>query len=152
MILDYADEAMAAILVAATLIELRTGRIPNWLTVLPLVLFAGVLALAEDRTPLYFQAGQGVGMFVLGLLLFAFGGAGAGAVKLLAGTALFVPFSKAFYTFVIFLGLFFVCAFLFVQVRKYFGSEDSKWHFLAKQVIPLSLPIAAAGIIGMLVI
>ncbi|WP_333714361.1 prepilin peptidase [Yoonia sp.] len=152
MILEYADYAMAALLVAATLIELRTGRIPNWLTILPLVLFVAVLALAEDRTLLYFQAGQGAAMFVLGLVLFAIGGAGAGAVKLLAGAALFVPFAKAFYTFLIFLGLFFVCAFLFVQVRKAFGAEDSKWHFLAKQVIPLSLPIAIAGIIGMLVI
>lgn len=152
MIPDYANYAMVAVLVAAFLIEIRTGRIPNVLTLLPPLIFVSVLVLADDRSPLYWQIGLAAGMFVLGLVLFAVGGMGAGAVKLLAGTVLFVPLNKAFYTFLAFLAIFFVSTFVFVQIRKLFGSEKSKWHLMAKQVIPLSFSIGLAGILGMFVI
>ena len=149
MILDYANYAVAAVLVLAMALEIRTGRIPNWLTLLPFVIFAGILVLSPDRGDLYWQIALSAAMFVAGLALFAVGGMGAGAVKLLAGTVLFIPYPKAFFALLAFLSIFFVSSFIFVQLRKAFGSEDSKWHLMANQVIPLSFSIGCAGLIGM---
>ena len=148
----YANAAMAAVLIVAMLIELRTGRIPNWLTLVPVGIFIAVLALADDRSALLFQLGLAVALFVLGIVLFSVGAIGAGAVKLLAATTLFIPLGVAFYTFLVFLAVFFVSAFVFVQLRKLFGSEDSRWHVMAKAVIPLSFPICVAGLVGMFVL
>jgi len=152
MIVDLIPLAIGAVLVAAMLLEIRTGRIPNWLTVLPFILFAVLLAVAEDRTPLYWQMGLAVAMFAFGLVLFAIGGSGAGAVKLLAGAALFVPLNKAFVTGIVFLVVFFVSSFIIVQLRKAIGSEDSSWHLMANAVLPLSFSIGTAALLGMFVL
>lgn len=152
MIVDMIPLAMGAVLVAAMLLEIRTGRIPNWLTVLPFALFAVLLIVAEDRTPLYWQMGLAVAMFAFGLVLFAIGGSGAGAVKLLAGAALFVPLNKALVTGAVFLVVFFVSSFIFVQLRKAIGSEDSAWHLMANAVLPLSFSIGTAALLGMFVL
>jgi len=152
MIAQYATFAMAAILISAMVLEIRTGRIPNWLTALPFVIFAVVLILADDRSTLYWQLALAAGVFVLGLVMFAIGGMGAGAVKLVAGTVLFVPFENAFYTLLVYLVVFFVSSLFFVKIRKFFGSEDSAWHLMANAVIPLSFSIGVAGMIGMFVL
>jgi len=149
MIVELIPMAMAAVLVLAMALEIKTGRIPNWLTVLPFVFFAVLLVLAEDRTALYWQMALSAGVFVFGIVMFAIGGSGAGAVKLMTGTALFVPLSKAFYTSLVFLVIFFVSSFIFVQLRKAFGSEDSSWHLWANAVLPLSFSIGCAGLVGM---
>ena len=149
MIVEMIPLAMAAVLIAAMLLEIRTGRIPNWLTLIPFVMFAALLIIAEDRTALYWQMGLSAAMFVFGLVLFAIGGSGAGAVKLLAGTALFVPLENAFFAGIVFLVVFFVSSFIFVQLRKAVGSEDSSWHLMANAVLPLSFSIGIAGLVGM---
>lgn len=152
MIVQYVTVAMAVILILAMALEFRTGRIPNWLTALPLVIFASVLVLVDDRAALYWQLALAVGVFVLGLIMFAIGGMGAGAVKLMAGTVLFVPWENAFYTLLVYLGVFFVSSLIFVQIRKISGSKDSAWHLMANAVIPLSFSIGIAGLIGMFVL
>ncbi|MFO8126253.1 prepilin peptidase [Yoonia sp.] len=149
MIVEMIPLAMAAVLVVAMLLEIRTGRIPNWLTLMPFALFAVLLILAEDRTPLYWQIGLAAGVLVFGLVMFAIGGSGAGAVKLMTGTALFVPLSKAGYAAIIFFLVFFVSSFVFVQLRKAVGSEDSSWYLMANAVLPLSFSIGMAGLAGM---
>ncbi len=145
MITQYVNLAMAAILLVAMLLELRTGRIPNWLTLLPVMLFVVVAFSVETWSVLYWQFGLAVGVFVFGLVLFVFAGIGAGAVKLMAGLALFVPLDKAFLALLVFLGTFFVSAVVVVQLRKAIGSEQSAWHVLAHAVLPMTIPIAAAG-------
>ena len=71
---EYIIYAMAALLVVAMLIELRTGRIPNWITALPLVLFIVLVAITPDRSPYYAQVALSVAVFAGGLALFAVGG------------------------------------------------------------------------------
>ncbi|EBA11764.1 prepilin peptidase [Roseobacter sp. CCS2] len=149
MNLEMIPLAMGAVLVVAMVLEIKTGRIPNWLTLVPFALFAVLLVMVEDRTPLYWQMGLAVGTFIFGLVLFAIGGSGAGAVKLLAGTALFVPFENAFFTFLLFLAIFFGSSIIIVALRKVFGSEDSSWHVMANAVLPLSFSIGMAGLLGM---
>ena len=141
--------AMGAVLVVAMLLEIKTGRIPNWLTILPFLLFAVLFYFTEDRTPLYWQMALAAGVFVFGIIMFVIGGSGAGAVKLMTGTALFVPLSKAVFTAVFFFFVFFVSSFVFVQIRKIFGTEDSSWHLMANAVLPLSFSIGMAGLAGM---
>jgi len=152
MIAEMIPLAVAAVIVVAMLLEIKTGRIPNWLTLLPFVLFAILLFVSEDRTPLYWQMGLAAGVFVFGLVMFAIGGSGAGAVKLMTGTALFVPFAKSGYAAIIFFLVFFISSFIFVQIRKAFGSEGSSWHIMANQVLPLSFSIGVAGLTGMFLI
>ena len=149
MIVELIPMAMAAVLVLAMVLEIKTGRIPNWLTLLPFVLFAVLLVMAEDRTALYWQIGLAAGVFVFGIVMFAIGGSGAGAVKLMTGTALFVPLSNALYTAIVFFVIFFVSSFIFVQLRKAIGSEGSSWHLMANAVLPLSFSIGCAGLVGM---
>ena len=146
MITAYAPYIMTGILLVAMVLELRTGRIPNWLTLLPLALFIVIFAMSPDRWAMLSQIYLAVAVFVLGLLLFAFAGFGAGAVKLLTGLALFIPLGEGFYTLLTLIVSLFVMAFFVVQTRKLVGSEDSKWHVWRKPVMPLSLPIGIAGL------
>ncbi len=146
MITAYIPYLIAAILLVAMALELRTGRIPNWLTLLPFALFAVALIMADDWAVLLPQVYLAIAVFVAGLLLFAFAGFGAGAVKLMTGLVLFVPWGEAGYTLATFVAALFVCAFLIVQLRKAFGSETSGWHVWRKPVMPMSLPIGLAGL------
>lgn len=151
MIAAYAPYVMAALLVVAFLLEIRTGRIPNWLSAIPFLLFAIVMVLAEDRAALLWQIALAGGVFVFGLIMFAIGGMGAGAVKLMTGTVLFIPLENAFYALLVYFAVFFTSTLIFVQIRKIFGSEDSKWHLMANAVLPLSFTIGVAGIFGMFI-
>mgnify|MGYP000267108029 CR=1 FL=1 len=48
MIAQYVPYAMAAVLLVAMVIELRTGKIPNWLTLVPFLLFIALAATGVD--------------------------------------------------------------------------------------------------------
>ncbi|MEO1640692.1 MAG: prepilin peptidase [Pseudomonadota bacterium] len=141
----YALYVMAAILLAAVLLELKTGKIPNWLTLLPFLLFAVVAVMAEDRSAVIWPLVQAAVVFGIGLLLFAFAGFGAGAVKLMTGLALFVQADERLWSLGAFVVALFVTALIIVPVRKRLGSDDSTWHVMAKPVLPMSVPIALAG-------
>lgn len=151
MIAQLATYAMAAILVAAMVIECRSGRIPNWLTLIPPVLFVLVVVTAPEPTAMIWQFALGAAVFVFGLVLFFVAGFGAGAVKLMGGAALFIPLNNALYAFGILVAVLFASAFIIVQVRKAFGSDESDWHVLANAVLPMSLPIALATLGAMFV-
>lgn len=146
MIAQYVPYAMAAVLIAAMLVELRVGKIPNWLTLLPFVLFIVLAATGADRTALAWQLGLAALVFGVGIAMFIFAGFGAGAVKLMTGIALFVPWDKGWYALGVFVGALFVIAFVIINLRKMVGSEDSKWHILAKNVLPMSLPLGIMGL------
>ena len=149
MITQYIPFAMAAILIVALMIDVRTARMPNWLTLLPVVLFIVQVGASGMPSAFAWQLAQGVIVFVLGIALFAAGGIGAGAVKLMAGTALFIPTANGWIALVGFLGAVFVAFPIIIMIRKAIGSEESKWAVLSRQILPMSLPIAVAGFLGM---
>jgi prepilin peptidase CpaA len=151
MIAQYIPFAMAAVLILALCIDIRTAKMPNWLTLLPVVLFIVQITTSGDPSAFSWQLAQGAIVFVLGIALFAVGGMGAGAVKLLAGTALLIPTSNGWIALAGFLGAVFVLFPIVIAIRKAIGSEDSNWAVLAKQILPMSLPIAAAGLLGMFI-
>ncbi len=146
MIATYATDAMAVLIIVAMVIEARTGKIPNWLTLIPLVLFAIVAFNAPDLTPIWWQLGFAAAVFIFGLFLFSSGAFGAGAVKLMGGVALFMPLVNGFIIAPVFIVAMLACTFLVVQLRKAIGSEDSPWHVLSKPVVPMSVPIGITAL------
>ena len=152
MVVQFVMFAMAAVLIAAMVLEARTGRIPNWLTLLPIGLFVVLMAVSQDRVAMLWQLGLGAAAFAIGLALYAFAGFGAGAVKLLGGAALFVPVSKALPTLGVFVAALIGSVFLIRILRKFFASEDSAWTIFANPVLPMSLSIGTAGLAAMFIL
>lgn len=151
MIAEYAPLAVVALLLTATLIEMKTGKIPNLLTLLPFVLFIVLVGAAPDKSAYVWQMGLAAGVFVLGLLLFAFAGFGAGAVKLMTGLALFIPLQSGLTALGVLIASLFVITFVLVQLRKYEVGASSNWHvFTASKSLPLSLPLAITGAVVLL--
>ncbi|WP_322893670.1 MULTISPECIES: prepilin peptidase [unclassified Yoonia] len=144
--LAYVPIVMTLILIAAMVTELRTGKIPNLLTLMPFVLFMLVLVTSPDPQVFGPQLIGAAVVLVIGLVLFAVAGFGAGAVKLLTGLALFVPRDQALVTFGIFVAAIFIGTFLVLQIRKRFAVAGSDWVVLAKGVLPMSWPIGIAGL------
>lgn len=152
MIAPYAPLGMAAILLLAVLIELRSGKIPNWLTLLPFVLFIITAATSPDPRAFGGQLVLGAVVFAAGLVLFLFAGFGAGAVKLMAGLALFIPLEQGYLALGIFVASLFVSTFAFIALRKIIISPDSKWHVVSKNVLPMSVPLAVTGVTILLLV
>lgn len=146
MIAQYVPYAMAAVLLAAIVIELRTGKIPNWLTLVPFLLFIVVAANTDDRAALAWQMGLAAAVFAFGIAAFIFAGFGAGAVKLMTGIALFVPLSMGLKAIFVFVAALFASTFVIVMLQKIAGSDDSNWHVLSKRVLPMSLPLGVTGL------
>lgn len=152
MITEYTSYAMAVVLLVAIVIELRTGKIPNWLTLVPFLLFILVAANTQDRAALGWQMGMAAGVFAFGIVAFIFAGFGAGAVKLMTGVALFVPLENGLIALAVFVAALFISTFLIVMLRKMIGSESSQWQVLANRVLPMSLPLGVTGIVAMFVL
>lgn len=141
---------VAALLLAAAFWDCKWGKIPNWLVGVIVAVYAAQVALVGP-----FVWGQiilAVCVFAAGLVLFAIGAFGAGAVKLMSATALFIPLDG--------LGWLALCLVagiiaglpLFGALRGTFGSDNSSWSVLTKRVIPLAVPIGITGLVGLFVI
>jgi len=141
MTLDMIHIAAAVILLAGTLIDLRTGKIPNWLIFGLVALFIAATFVMPDRSAILWQVAFALGVFVLGLVIYAAFGFGAGAVKLLTGAALFLPMDRSFAMFGILLVTMFALGFVVFMTRLFWGNPESKWVVLSKNVMPLSLPV-----------
>ena len=89
--------ALAAVAVIATYTDLRTRRIPNWLT-LPAILFGFALGFATDGGPGVLASLGTValcgGVF---LVLFLLGGMGAGDVKMMSAVAAIASWPMSVY-------------------------------------------------------
>ncbi len=141
MIATYAPYLVIAVVAVAMVIELRTGKIPNWLTLLPFLLFIVVAASVPDRSVLIWQLVLAVAVFAAGLLLFAFAGFGAGAVKLMSGLALFIPLAKGWIALAVFIGGLFLAGLIIARARRMVGSEDSTWKVMNSNVLPMTVPM-----------
>ena len=148
MIATLATYAMAAVVVTAMVVEARTGKIPNWLTLIPPIMFAAVAFTAPDLGAVLWQLVFAAVVFAFGVFLVVAAGFGAGAVKLMGGVALFMPMGNGFVILIAFVVLMLLCTFLVVQIRKAIGAEDSAWHVLSNPVVPMSLPIGLTGLLA----
>ena len=149
MMTFYIQVAVAAILIIASVLDMKTGRIPNWFAFIFIGLF-GVLALTTmTLSAALWQCGFAVMVFAFGLLLYKLMGAGAGAVKLMASAALFMPADRGFALLGLLMFLMFAIGLIVTIFNRILGSEDSKWKVLSERVMPLSLPVCATGMLGM---
>lgn len=148
MIATLIPYAVAATLIAATLIDMRTGKIPNWLSLVFMGLFAVLVAVSPDKMVFAWQFGFALIAFALGLILYAFLGFGAGAVKLLFGAALFLPMDHPVKIVGLLLLTLFIGGLLVNMIRAKYGSDDSKWKVMRDRVMPLSLPVTVTSLIG----
>ncbi len=149
MIATYIPFAVAATLLAASIIDLRTGKIPNWFSYVFIVLFAVLVAVSPEKSPYIWQFAFAAAAFAMGLALYAVVGFGAGAVKLLFGAALFLPFSRTFAIFMILLVSMFFMGLIVTLMRGAFGNENSKWRVLKDRVMPMSLPVTVTSLLAM---
>ena len=149
MMTYYFQIAVAALLISAAILDLRTGRIPNWFAFVFAGLFAGMAVFTMDIASVAWQLGFATVTLVFGLAMYHLVGFGAGAVKLLACAALFVPMDRGFALFGLLIGTMFGLGLIVGIVHRILRREDSKWAFLRKPVMPLSLPICATGLMGM---
>lgn len=150
MIPELMTYGVAALMVLAVFWDSKFGKIPNWLALGLVAVYAAkaVLVGPFDIWQVVFAAC----VFVVGFGLFAMGAIGAGAVKLLAAVALFMP-RDALGS----LGLFLLIAvilslLLFSLLRGAWGNDDSGWAVLRKRVIPMAFPIGMTGLFGLFVL
>lgn len=142
---------VAAGLILAAVWDAKTAKIPNWLVLSLVVVFAAKWAL-DPATVSLWQIGFAGLIFAGGFGLFVAGAMGAGAIKLATATALFMPLDRLGM-----LGLAFVLAVILSMivigaVRGAIGSDDSAWACLRKRIIPMAVPIALTGLAGLFVL
>ena len=143
---------VAALLVVAAILDAKNAKIPNWLVGLFVVVFVGKVVLFPQSVDFAWQLVFAVCVLIGGFGLFATGGFGAGAVKLMTVTALFMPLDRLGILGLTLLAGIIVSLIVFGLLRSMFGAEDSGWKVLQKRVIPMAVPIGATGIIGMFVL
>lgn len=149
MMTFYIQIAVAAILVTAAVLDMKLGRIPNWFALVFVGLF-GVLAYSTMTLEIaLWQVAFAVAVFAFGLMMYTIAGVGAGAVKLMASAALFMPSDRGFALMGLLILLMFVIGLVVGITNRILRSEDSKWKFLREPVMPLSLPVCATGLLGM---
>ena len=148
MVFDIAW-VVAAVLVVAAFWDAKTAKIPNWLVLGLAALFVVKLVIWPGSADILWQVGFAAAVFAGGFGLFAAGAMGAGAVKLAAATALFMPLDRLGT-----LGLAMIAAIIVAMIvigflRGTLGSEDSSWACLRKRIIPMAVPIGITGIVGL---
>lgn len=151
MSIDNIHLIVAAILIVISVLDARIGRIPNWSVYSLIALFALKVFLFPTAVNLTWQLSIVAAVFVAGLALFAVGAMGAGAIKLVSATMLFMPLDQWIWLLAIFVGSVFVYLILFVFMRGIFGSEDSSWSVMKKRVVPMAWPIGTMGLLGLFV-
>ena len=140
---------VASLLVVAALLDMRTGKIPNWLAMAGVAIFIVKLAVFPDSVAIWPQMALAVGVLVGGFALFVAGAFGAGAVKLAFVTALFMPVGDALWLLSVLVAAIVVSLIVFGTLRVTMGGDESGWSVLRRRVIPLAVPIAATGLTGL---
>ena len=139
---------LIAVLAAVIYFDLRHMRIPNQLSLILIVLFAG-LALTLPMSEIAVRLAQSMVVFVFCFTFFALRLMGGGDVKILACLTLFVPLSHASEIMLGFSAGLMGCTLLIVLARKVLRSDGSDWAFLKTAKMPMGVPIGMSGI-GML--
>ena len=150
MTLEMIHIGVMALLVVAAVWDMRMARIPNWLVLLFLPLFALKAFLFPQDVDLLWQIVFAAVVFAAGFGLFAAGAIGAGAVKLMAATALFMPMDRLGVIGLTLLAAVIGGLILFGTLRNMFGAEDASWACLRKRIIPMAVPIAVTGVTALL--
>lgn len=140
------------LLLVAAVTDARSYRIPNWVCVAVVALFAvaAPIGLAPDRIALHVAVG--VAVFGVGYLLYALTGMGAGDAKLGAAIAIWVGPASLQSWLTYFALAMLVLAFVLVGVRRavlpLVGQEPAMRILRRGAPVPLGLALAASAILA----
>lgn len=144
--------ALAPLLIAVALSDLRYMRIPNLFSLIALAIFAAMLALGWIVDPVSSLIAAGL-VLVAGFFAFVFNMLGGGDVKFLAALMLFVPTSTLVsfgYTFSFAMA---VGMLAIVSLRRRAFMAHSDWRgFDAEAGFPMGISIALAGLLHPIVV
>ena len=149
MMTFYFQIAAATVLICAAFVDMRKGRVPNWIPLCLVGVFAVYAVTVLSLETALWHIAFGAMVFAFGLVLYFFTRAGAGAMKMMAAAALFLPMERAGALLLLFFGTMFIIGIVIAMMHKFSQFENSGWVFLSTRVIPLSLPIGATSLLGM---
>ena len=149
MMTFYFQIAVAAVLVATAVYDMKSGRIPNWVALVLVAIFGAFAFATMTLTGVMWQLIFAAGVFGFGLVLYVITGAGAGAIKLMAAAALFMPIDRGAALFGILILAMFALGVIVTIINRTLRSENSNWAFLKSPIMPLSLPVGATALLGM---
>lgn len=144
--------AVAAILLAIAVLEAKTGRIANWLIAVLLVAFAAKAVVFPDQVNVIWQVAFAFAVLAAGFGLFVAGAFGAGAAKLSAAVALFLPLDRLGTLGLIMLAAVILGILVFGLLRSAFGAEDSDWKSMQSRIVPMSFPIGVTALCGLFLV
>ena len=142
-----AAAATMILLVAAAMTDIARYRIPNVIVYAIVIAFLVGAAFNFSWPAIAWSAGAGVGMFLLGAGLFAFGLFGGGDVKLVAAMALWTGFADLSRFLLVMtaagglLGIVWM-----IRRRRQRPSSDTPTHPKVPNRIPYGVAIALAGL------
>ncbi|MCP4395185.1 MAG: peptidase [Alphaproteobacteria bacterium] len=145
--------ALAALLLYAAIIDIKTYTIANWISIVIIALFPIILFLNQglEFMTLLSHLGAGLAMLLFGAGLFATGAFGGGDAKLIAALAVWLGW-KALMPFLLIMsvvgGLFTV---IILTIRKLDLFKETKQEWLIKmrkkdRGVPYGVAISIAGI------
>lgn len=152
MLPELITYAVAALLLVAAVLDARIAKIPNWLPIVMVAVFVAKIIFAPQDIDILWQIVFAAGVFIVGFGLFMTGGFGAGAVKLMGATALFMPLDRLGVLSLTLLAAVIGSLILFGMLRAFFGSDTSSWTCLQKRIIPMAFPIMVTGLVGLFVL
>ncbi len=139
--------AIAPLLIYAAYSDLRFLRIPNWVSLVMIAIFAFVvpsLSGAEFLSRVLLAAG----IFGVGFVLFAANVLGAGDVKLLSALALFVPSGQSALFFLVLSGAMLLGLATITLLRARPPARLANWQSVATAgVFPMGISITLSGLV-----
>jgi prepilin peptidase CpaA len=144
-VLTAAMATVALALAWSAVSDVRSYLIPNWTS----LLIAGIFPVVAILTPyahLWAGLATGVGVFALGLVLFALGWLGGGDVKLLSALALWCgPSRLAPFTIIVCLAGAALALFMLSPLRRFAPAPSAEAAAAAGQPMPYGVAIAIGG-------
>jgi prepilin peptidase CpaA len=145
--------AFAALFIAAAVFDGRSYRIPNWISVALVALFVvAALVSGESLVDFWPHLPLGVGVLLIGYLLYLFTGMGAGDAKLGAAAVVWAGLSGLYsWTFFLALAMAVLALGLVAARRIAFATvgAEPKLRILQRGApVPLGVAIAAAAILA----
>ena len=141
----------SGLFLTAALIDGRTYRIPNWVSLALVALFAVAVALSGKTIVDYWpNLALGAGMMVIGYGLYAATGMGAGDAKLAAAAVMWAGLGGLYaWVFALAMSMAALAVTLVVLRRVAPAGQTEKRHVLQRGApVPLGIALAAASVLA----
>ncbi len=142
---------VAVLMVVTILSDLRSMRIPNWTSLVGVLVFMTLVVWTLPIDETLSRVAIAAAVLLIGFVLFAVNTMGAGDVKIFSVLMLFVPSIQIASFMLIFSACMIAGILAVIIARKFFEHPESNWGFLRNEKrLPMGLSIGSAGLIQML--